>query len=533
MLQPVSDEYYAEMDDVLDPYMQIIDDQMKQITASVWNAARELDGVPADDPSIDLALLKLKSDIPLSYDVGRVDANNILKAITGNQDNQQLVGTEITTTPYSEEELRDAGPDCLISNYVTFQNGDRGIKVIAPVYNAEGKFDGTLQVSLDVGYLFSGPIDRHRKEDGYTVWVAQENGIVIYDEDTRKIGIDISTPSSTDTPSSSMAAKNILANTSGHASYIYYTQGWYNVSQTNTVWNTLEPGYGSTWRVVLVDNIPPPPELSELTVTLEELKAFVVNAFVYAHTEGKEKALAAFNDPNGEFIDGELYIFAGDMNSTILSHPYQPDLVGMNAWFAEDSTGVKFAQRMISRAQQGGGYVFYLNPNPNAQYASELKLSYVLPINNEWYIGAGLYEHHAAFSHTIDVDWQKRNELISQVRTMHYLAAVEGISSVTEMIMDPESEFQKEGLYPFAVTGNGTILAFSSDKTLVGTNLLGLTNSYGMSFVREGISLGKSGGGLMYALVWDPNYQREVYVLDYVEPADNDTYFASYMILED
>ena len=54
-----------------------------------------------------------------------------------------------------------------------------------------------------------------------------------------------------------------------------------------------------------------------------------------------------------------------------------------------------------------------------------------------------------------------------------------------------------------------------------------------MSVVREGISLGKSGGGLMYMLTWDQNYQREVYVLDYVEPVGNDTYFASYMILED
>ena len=45
---------------------------------------------------------------------------------------------------------------------------------------------------------------------------------------------------------------------------------------------------------------------------------------------GKTAALSAFNDPKGEFIDGELYIFAYDMNGTVLSLPYQPDLVGEN-----------------------------------------------------------------------------------------------------------------------------------------------------------------------------------------------------------
>jgi signal transduction histidine kinase len=155
-----------------------------------------------------------------------------------------------------------------------------------------------------------------------------------------------------------------------------------------------------------------------------------------------------------------------------------------------------------------------------------------MPIDNEWYIGAGIYEHYSAYSHTVGVDWQTRNELIKQVRTMTYLAEINGISAVTEMMMDPNSEFQRDGLYPFAITGNGTILAFFNEPDLVGTNQLGTVNSYGMSFVREGISLGADGGGLMYTLAWDAGRQKEVYVLDYVEPVGNDTYFASYMILE-
>jgi len=531
-LQPVSDEYYAEMDAALDTYILNIDEQMKDITASVWSAARELDGMPKDGQAVNLALLKLKSEIPLSFEVGRVDQNNILTAITGKQNSQKLVGEEITTTPYTEDDLRAAGSACVISKFVTFQNGDRGIKVIAPVYDAEGNYDGTVQVSLNIDSLFSGPADELRTKYGYTVWAAQENGVILYDEDSTKLGSDLMNPSSAYTPSFDAAANDILANESGHTSYLFYSEAWNNLSQTNAVWSTLEPGYGQNWRIVLTDNTPIPHEITERTITPEELKAFVTNAYVYALKEGKNAALAAFNDPRGEFTDGELYIFAGGMDGTVLSLPYQPGLIGTNGWFAEDLAGVKYVQRVIARAEQGGGFVLYLYPNPSVDYSTELKLSYVIPIDNEWYIGAGLYEHNAPFSHTVSVDWKLRNELIKQVRTMRYLAAVEGIPAVTDMMMDPNSSFQREGLYPFAISGNGTILAFANNPAIVGTNQLGSLNSYGMSFVREGISLGQEGGGLMYTLAWDAEKQKEVFVLDYVEPAGNDTYFASYMILE-
>ena len=411
--------------------MQSLDKQMKDITASVWNAARELNGMPKEGQAVNLALLKLKSEIPLSYEVGRLDKDNILTAITGEQNCQQLVGTEIITTPYTEEELKAAGSACVISNYVAFQNGERGIKVIAPVYDADGNYDGTLQVSLNIESLFSGPAEKLRTKYGYTIWAAQENGVMLYNEDMTDIGADLTNPSSAYTPSFTSAAKDALANESGHASYIFDSAAWNNISQTNVVWNTLKPGYGQTWWVVLTDNTPMPHEASELTVTPEELKAFVTNAYLYAQKEGKTAALAAFNDPKGEFIDGELYIFAGTIDVTVVSVPYQPDLIGENAWLAEDPASVKYVQRTIARAQQGGEYVLYLYPNPTVGYSTELKLSYVIPIDNEWYIGAGLYEHDAPFSHTVSIDWRLRNELIKQVRTMRYLAAVEGIPAVT------------------------------------------------------------------------------------------------------
>ncbi len=115
---------------------------------------------------------------------------------------------------------------------------------------------------------------------------------------------------------------------------------------------------------------------------------------------------------------------------------------------------------------------------------------------------------------------------------MKYLAEVEGIPAVTEMMMDPESDIQVEGLYPMAITENGTVLAFARNPEIVGTNQLGRVNSLDISLIREGISLGKEGGGLMYTLLWDSTVQKENYILVYVVQAADDAYVASFMILE-
>lgn len=114
---------------------------------------------------------------------------------------------------------------------------------------------------------------------------------------------------------------------------------------------------------------------------------------------------------------------------------------------------------------------------------------------------------------------------------MDYLTIVEGIPAVTDMINDPSSALHAGNLYPFAVMEDGTLLAYSMDPSLVGTNQLSMSNSYGMSVMRDVISLSQNGGGLMYSLVKDPKTGQEVYVLLCVEPADDATYFGSMLVL--
>jgi signal transduction histidine kinase len=124
--------------------------------------------------------------------------------------------------------------------------------------------------------------------------------------------------------------------------------------------------------------------------TKEEVVSFVNKALEYAKVNGKEKALAEFTDQNGEFAQGELYIYAYDYSGTVLAHGGNPSLVGQNLYNMEDANGVKVIQELINLARQGGGWLSYLWDNPTTQ-KNEPKLGYAVAVDDTWWLGSGTY----------------------------------------------------------------------------------------------------------------------------------------------
>jgi polar amino acid transport system substrate-binding protein len=128
------------------------------------------------------------------------------------------------------------------------------------------------------------------------------------------------------------------------------------------------------------------------TVSPEELVQFVQAAHSYAQQQGKTAALSEFNNQTGQFIAGELYIFAYDLSGNTLALPFQPDIIGTDRWNLTDPNGVPFIQQIIHTAQAGGGFVRYSYADPSDNYTVKPKVSYVMMAGTDWVIGAGIYE---------------------------------------------------------------------------------------------------------------------------------------------
>ncbi|GAA4025368.1 cache domain-containing protein [Actimicrobium antarcticum] len=85
------------------------------------------------------------------------------------------------------------------------------------------------------------------------------------------------------------------------------------------------------------------------------------------------------------------YFFVYDMHGVNLVHPRQPDLIGRNLWELRDNQNNPTIQRLIARAQSGGGLERYLWVKPSTNKVVP-KLGYVISLPRwGWVLGTGIY----------------------------------------------------------------------------------------------------------------------------------------------
>lgn len=99
--------------------------------------------------------------------------------------------------------------------------------------------------------------------------------------------------------------------------------------------------------------------------TKDEATAFVKRAIAHIKANGKEKALADFNNANGGFIDRELYIVVIDFNGVILANGSNQRMVGKQLLDVKDVNGKYFTREEVELAKtKGKGWVDFHWNNP-------------------------------------------------------------------------------------------------------------------------------------------------------------------------
>ena len=124
--------------------------------------------------------------------------------------------------------------------------------------------------------------------------------------------------------------------------------------------------------------------------TVEEAQAMLSKA-VARIKAGAGPAYQSFNDPHGEFIRGDLYVFAiGIDDGKYRAYGATPTLVGTDARNLHDAAGKPLVQEMISLAtEKGAGTVDYVWRNP-ATNAVESKHSLIQRVGDVL-VGVGYY----------------------------------------------------------------------------------------------------------------------------------------------
>jgi signal transduction histidine kinase len=114
-------------------------------------------------------------------------------------------------------------------------------------------------------------------------------------------------------------------------------------------------------------------------------------AVAYIAANGEDKGLDALNNPKGEFVKGELYVFAYDLSGIMLANSFKQSLIGQSVIDVPDSAGKKFRREIIELAKsKGSGWVDYQSQNPKTKQV-EQKTTYFEKAG-ELVLGCGVFK---------------------------------------------------------------------------------------------------------------------------------------------
>ena len=125
--------------------------------------------------------------------------------------------------------------------------------------------------------------------------------------------------------------------------------------------------------------------------TQDEAVAMVKKASAYLQKNGKDKAAAAFNDPKGEFVAGDLYVIFLDQSGVALAHGQNQKIVNKNI-LAMTAGGVQPIKEFLKLANSpaGKGWFSYEWPYSISKKL-EQKSTYVEK-SGDYVIGVGIYK---------------------------------------------------------------------------------------------------------------------------------------------
>jgi len=221
--------------------------------------------------------------------------------------------------------------------------------------------------------------------------------------------------------------------------------------------------------------------------TSQDLKDYVDAAAKWAQKQEKSVALLEFNNKTGHFVIGDIYVYALDYSGIALALPFQPEMVGENFTPIVDASGKPFTKVEIALVKQGGGYILYHYPYPADDQQSTMKISFVRPVDDTYWIGAGMYT---------DEESILRPGLKQFVDHAKEFALENGKETALDSFNDVNGSFIQDDLYIFAYDYNGTVLAWPYRLDQIGVNRMNATDIVGLSHVKAFLDTAQSGGGI-------------------------------------
>lgn len=225
---------------------------------------------------------------------------------------------------------------------------------------------------------------------------------------------------------------------------------------------------------------------------MRQANALLDRAADYLQTNGPERALAAFNDPQGGFVDGQHYVFVLGQSGTLLaSNGASRALVGLTVGDVKDAAGTPFFRQILEGARQSDrGAVDY---------------HWLNPVDNKVENKTSLYRQVG--DHIVAVGYYLPRASAEQAQKMldRAVALVKqfGAQAAFNAFNDPQGGFVMNDEYVFAIgLDDGRYRASGASPSLVGVDVREVTDAAGTPLFRQMIALAKDKGTGTVDYMW-------------------------------
>ena len=436
-----------------------------------------------------------------------------------------LVGTDLSYQP--EVQYANSKKHPVISGVFLMEEGFYGISVSYPIFSRDNQYLGYTDITIRPEEFFRNIAVPITEQTGYEVFIIQKDGLTIYETNEEETGTNVLTDPLYDTPEMQKVSRTVIDNQSGTIQYTFWNQYWNKQVPREAVWTTLTTD-DQEWRIGVVrnrdesDRAPAAVSTSEkpldLNASISDMTKFVTDAALYAANVGQKEACTAFNNLSGPYVSDSRYIFAYDMDGNALALPYQQGLIGKNRMNLTDINGLAIMPAMIDMAQEGGGYQYFVYPNPVDDFANQLKIFYIEPVDSEWFVASGVFLPWIP----AEIDQNEIASLVARVKNAASHADKVGKEQAIRDFNDLNGTYADGGAYIFAYDYDGTTLALPHQPDLLGENRSDFTDIYGSPVIALEVDAAQRGGGFVYVVYYNPDTARNELKLCYILPAADD-----------
>jgi len=226
--------------------------------------------------------------------------------------------------------------------------------------------------------------------------------------------------------------------------------------------------------------------------TPREARVLFEQAVKYMEANGPERAFAAFNDRNGQFVRKDLYVFVIDDKGVYQASGAAPEaLVGLTVLNTTDAAGNPLFREMIdtTRATQEGTVRYmWLNRMTNKV---EPKVTQVRKVG-QYVVGVGYSAPRAS-----------ADDAKAMLARAVELARTDGPAKAINAFNDRRGPFVRDDLYVFMVNlDSGRFEAMGMNPSLADTDARGLVDAEGHALVAEMIDKLKNADEASVYFVW-------------------------------